>query len=84
MPPVTTRATYKEKEGIIVPDTKPDFELGNVTVTYFPKRGANRGLAEAAKRTFGAWGNEKETGIEYENKIREEAEQHFKDAWGNT
>ena len=82
MIPVTTKATYKEKEGIIVPYTKPGFELADVIVTYVPKKKINKGLAEAARRTFGAWGDEKETGIEYEDKIRKEAEQHFKDAWG--
>ncbi|MEK7189035.1 MAG: hypothetical protein AAB671_00820 [Patescibacteria group bacterium] len=84
MTPVKTRATYRERDGVIVPERKPDFELADVFVTYVPKKDAHRGLAEAAKRTFGAWGNDKETGIEYEDKIRNQAEQRLKDAWGNS
>ncbi len=97
MTPVTTRATYKEKEGVIVPDTKPDFELADIIVTYFPKLETaaykphvtpakiqnHDEVMKILKRTAGAWGPG-ESGIEYENRIRKEAEDHFKDAWGLT
>lgn len=97
MTPVTTRATYKEKEGVIIPDTKPDFELADVIVTYVPKSKTTAysphiapakiqdhgEIIKALKRTFGAWGPG-ESGIEYEDRIRKEAEQHVKDAWGDT
>ena len=40
-------------------------------------------MIKILKRTAGVWGPG-EDGIEYENRIRKESEDHFKDAWGLT
>jgi len=91
---LTTNATYTESEGFVKPFTKPDFEVGEVVVMFVPKfnikavphndraihqpKGNASDVLKALERMRGMLPSDID-GVEYENAIRKEAEQHFKD-----
>lgn len=79
MPTFTTTATYQN--GILIPKIKPSYHPEEVLVVFIePKIAAmsrQTRILKILRHSFGAWDVES-SGVEYENKIRSEAEEHFK------
>ncbi len=79
MPTLTTTATYQN--GMLVPKIKPSYSPEEVLVVFIEPKIAlaseQTKMLKILKSSFGAW-SIGSSGIQYENKIRNEAEEHFK------
>ena len=79
MPTLTTTATYQN--GMLIPKIKPSYPPEEVLVVFIEPKIAPTSeqtkILKILKHSFGAWGT-RSSGIEYENRIRSEAEEHFK------